>query len=88
MRAFPALASAVAAAALCTNAMAQDRGTMPRAPAPAATTGAAPSEPPLQAPVGHRQPRAVNLPNGGTNGAAVFPYDQQIDRNLDICQGC
>jgi hypothetical protein len=43
----------------------------------------------MQAPIGHRQPSAANAPSSETNGAApVSPYDQQIDRNLDICQGC
>ena len=88
MRAFSALALAVAGAALCMDALAQDRSDTPRAPAPSATTGAAPMAPGLQAPIGHRQPRAANAPNSETNGTPVSPYDQQIDRNLDICQGC
>lgn len=89
MRAFSALALALAGAALCMDALAQDRSDTPRAPAPSATTGvAAPSTPGLQAPIGHRQPRAANAPNGETNGAPVSPFDQQIDRNLDICRGC
>jgi hypothetical protein len=85
MRAFPALALAVAGAALCTDALAQDRGRTPDAHAPSTTTGAAPSAPVLQTPIGHRQPRAANTP---TSEAPVSPYDQQIDRNLDICRGC
>jgi hypothetical protein len=88
MRAFPALFLAVTGAVLCTAALAQDRAAMPRAPAPAATTGAAPSEPVLQAPIGHRQPRAADTQSRELNAAPVSPYDQQIDRNLDICRGC
>ena len=91
MRAFPALVLVVAGAALCTDALAQDRGSTPRALAPSPTTGAAPSEPAgpgMQAPIGHRQPRAANIPSSEMNGAPVSPYDQQIDRNLDICRGC
>jgi hypothetical protein len=42
----------------------------------------------MQTPIGHRQPRAANIPSGEANGAPVSPYDQQIDRNLDICRGC
>jgi hypothetical protein len=86
MRAFPALVLAVAA--LSTEALAQDRSRTPDIPAPSTTTGAAPSEPVLQTPIGHRQPRAANAPSSETNGAPVSPYDQQIDRNLDICRGC
>ena len=91
MRAFPVLALGVVGAALCTGALAQDRSGAPRAPAPSATTGTAPSEPAgpaIQAPIGHRQPRAANVPSGEVSGAPVSPYDQQIDRNLDICRGC
>jgi hypothetical protein len=93
MRAFPALVLAIAGAALWTGTLAQDRDGMdrngvPLAPAPSDTTGAGTGEPALQAPIGHRQPRAANAPSGETNGAPVSPYDQQIDRNLDICRGC
>jgi hypothetical protein len=88
MRAFPALVLAAASVALCTDALAQDRGGTPRALAPSATTGAAPSEPAMPAPIGHRQPRAANIPSSEMNGTPVSPYDQQIDRNLDICRGC
>jgi hypothetical protein len=91
MRAFPALVLAIVGAALCTDALGQDQGDIPHAPTPSATTGAAPSVlagPAMQAPIGHRQPRAANIPSGEANGAPVSPYDQQIDRNLDICRGC
>jgi hypothetical protein len=39
-----------------------------------------------QAPVGHRQPRASDVPNEGNvtrNGA-----DVELDRKLSICRGC
>jgi len=85
MRAFPQFLLA-ATMMLCTGALAQERKGAP-APKPAATTGAAPSEPAAQAPVGHRQPRADAVP-GGPNAAPVSPYDQEIDRNLHICKGC
>ncbi|HEY1542512.1 MAG TPA: hypothetical protein VGG01_08890 [Xanthobacteraceae bacterium] len=93
MRAFSALLLVAAGMALCTSAVAQDRKgtpTSPRTSAPAATTGAAPSEPAAQAPIGHRQPRANAEagPGGGINFAPVSPYDQEIDRNLNICRGC
>jgi hypothetical protein len=78
-------------AALCTGAVAQDRdgARAPTPPAPAATTGAAPRGPAVQAPVGHRQPTAAAVPSRETTGdALVSPYDQEIDRSLDICRGC
>ena len=90
MRAIPALVVAVAGAALGAAGLAQDRegGPMPHPLSPSATTGAAPNAPAVRAPVGHRQPRAADAPGHGTNGAEVSPYDQQIDRDLNICRGC
>jgi hypothetical protein len=90
MRAFPAALLAVAGATLCTNALAHDPTGIhtPHVLAPSTTTGAASSAPALQAPIGHRQPRAADAPSSETNGPAVSPYDQQIDRDLNICRGC
>lgn len=92
MRALPLLMSAVIGAALCTSAVAQDRGQdrdhVRAPPSPAATTGAAPREPAKQAPVGHRQPTATDAPSQDTTRPMVSPYDQQIDRDLNICRGC
>jgi len=89
MRAFPAV-FLVAGMALCIGASAQDRAgaLTPHVSKPAATTGTAPSEPGMQAPIGHRQPRADASPGGGINFAPVSPYVQEIDRNLNICRGC
>jgi len=90
MRTFPALALAGAGAVACKGAMAQDRNDV-RAPhtlGARTTVGAAPSEPAMQAPIGHRQPRADSTLRSETNGPAVSPYDQEIDRHLDICRGC
>jgi hypothetical protein len=86
MRALPLLMSAIVGVALCTSAVAQDRGHV-GAP-PAATTGAAPREPANRAPVGHRQPTATDAPSQDTTRPVVTPYDQQIDRDLNICRGC
>ena len=86
-----ALVLAITGALLGMDALAQERSDAPRPPAPSATTGAAPSDlaaPAMQAPIGHRQPGAATAPSNATNGAPVSPYDQQIDRNLDICKGC
>ena len=92
MRVLPLLIIAFTGVGLCANAVAQDRdgAPSPRPPAPAAaTTGAAPRGPQLQAPIGHRQPTAAAVPhNDGSGDAVVSPYDQEIDRNLNICRGC
>jgi hypothetical protein len=48
-----------------------------------------PSEPPRgipQAPVGHRQPRAGDVPNEGT--ITRSETDVELDRKLNICRGC
>jgi hypothetical protein len=89
MRALPLLA--IICAALCTSAVAQDRGHVPepRSPAPpAATTGTAPRGPANQAPVGHRQPTATDVPSEDPARPMVSPYDQKIDRDLNICRDC
>jgi hypothetical protein len=92
MRALGALVLAVACAAPCFPAATQDDARAPRPHDPPTTTGAAPGEPapqmpdpPISAPVGHRQPRAADVPN---RDAAVSPLDQEIDRRLQICRGC
>jgi hypothetical protein len=77
---------------LCADALAQDRAGAPEAqsPKPATTTGAAPSGPAMQMPKSHRQPRTDTdaTSDGGISFAPVSPYDQEIDRNLQICRGC
>jgi hypothetical protein len=99
MRAFPLLISGIIGAALCTSAVAQDReqdrgqdrdhlGAPPSPAPPAATTGAAPRAPANQAPVGHRQPMATDAPSQDTERPLVSPYNQKIDRDLNICRGC
>jgi hypothetical protein len=77
------------AAPLCTSAVAQERSHVPRSSAaPAATTGAAPRDAANLAPVGHRQPTAADAPSQDTTRPMVSPYDQKIDRELNICRGC
>jgi hypothetical protein len=39
-----------------------------------------------QAPVGHRQPRATDVPNQGQMGSS--PADAEIDQKLTICRDC
>ncbi len=59
---------------------------------PSETDAQAPSEPNAQppsgpvpsAPIGHRQPRAGDVPSG----VGVSPLDQQLDQNLQICRRC
>jgi hypothetical protein len=39
-----------------------------------------------QAPVGHRQPRAGDVPNEGT--ITRSEADVELERKLNICRGC
>jgi hypothetical protein len=42
-----------------------------------------------EAPVGHRQPRARDLPAGPNEGAPIrSPEDVDVDRKLRICRDC
>jgi hypothetical protein len=51
------------------------------------TTGQAPRA--IQAPVGHRQPRAADLPpDVGQAEKAPTPQDQELDQRLKICRNC
>jgi hypothetical protein len=90
MRAFPVLFLVAAGVVLSAGALAQDRkgADTPHTSNPEATTGAAPSEPATQAPTGHRQPRSDAAPGGKIDFPPVSPYDQEIDRNLNICRNC
>jgi hypothetical protein len=58
----------------------------PQAPAqslpPPLTTGRA--QP--QAPIGHRQPRAADVPRQGE--VTVGPGEMELDQKLQICRGC
>jgi hypothetical protein len=54
-------------------------------PPPAATEGRA------QAPVGHRQPRAGDLPpdvRREEGGMVRSPVDRELDQKMQICRGC
>jgi hypothetical protein len=68
-----------------------------RAPGARTTTGSAVREspsPPLtvpQAPVGHRQPRASDLPPESQRAATETERsvrDRELDKILQICRGC
>ena len=42
-----------------------------------------------EAPVGHRQPRAKDVPAMPNEGAPIrTPEDQEVDRKLRICRDC
>jgi hypothetical protein len=51
--------------------------------APPSTSGRAL---PHQAPIGHRQPRAADVPSQGE--ITIAPGDVGIDQKLQICRGC
>jgi hypothetical protein len=82
---YPTLLLAATVSALCAaNAVAQDRRT------PETTGSAIPSSVP-QAPVGHRQPRAADIPADTPRNAddeRQQQRDREIDRKLWICRGC
>ena len=74
MRLMPFVACVLALAAIADRADAQP-------PARSLTIKAA-----WQAPVGHRQPRADDVPLA--DPLAPSPADQELDRALNICRGC
>jgi hypothetical protein len=44
-----------------------------------------------QAPIGHRQPRAVDIPGGARSSPLELEQrrqDEELDRRLIICRGC
>jgi len=42
-----------------------------------------------QAPIGHRQPRAIDLPPEVRDaGAKPTPAQEELDKSLRICRGC
>jgi hypothetical protein len=46
-------------------------------------------QPPVQAPVGHRQPRPQDLPSSVTRReGGSTDADRAIDKKLEICRGC
>jgi hypothetical protein len=49
-----------------------------------------PSGPVIPAPVGHRQPRASDIPQSGRSAAELLEERQQAEltRKLRICRGC
>jgi hypothetical protein len=42
-----------------------------------------------ESPIGHRQPRPQDLPQGLSRGEGVrTPEDEALDKKLEICRGC
>ncbi|HEX2354133.1 MAG: hypothetical protein ACM30D_02995 [Hyphomicrobiales bacterium] len=89
------MAYAVAAAMVAwTAAVAQNNPNQPSPPAggSAQTTGQAddkPGQATRQAPVGHRQPRAQDVPPGIQDNYGVrSPEDEELRRKLRICRDC
>jgi hypothetical protein len=75
-----------ASAIVMGSALAQDSGeASKRAVEPPHTTGQAPRE--IQAPTGHRQPAAKDVP-ASPDQAASNAANREIDRRLNICRGC
>jgi hypothetical protein len=91
MSKFMAVAAVLAVALFTCPASAQD-AARDRAGISAGTTPLAPDSRsvPLQAPVGHRQPRLSDLPSGlrrDDDKATAAPRDD-TDERLRICRGC
>ena len=86
MRSLPGFAFAIAVTLI--SAATAQTAAPPRPAGPATTTtGMAPREA-AGAPTGHRQPRAADVPDKDASASPVSPYDQDIDRHLQICRGC
>ena len=86
----------VAAAALAGAAAAQNNPdpSLGRSSGGAQTSGQSDSttgqvESGREAPIGHRQPRARDLPSRPNEGAPIrSPEEQDVDRKLRICRDC
>jgi hypothetical protein len=95
MRGIATTYAIVAALALCSGAaLAQNDAGQPGSSGSGQTTGQANSGPGQstnvrQAPVGHRQPSAKDVPpRVDENLGARSPEDQAVDRKLRICRDC
>ena len=84
----------LAAVVVCSAAVAQNNPTQPSPPAggSAQTTGQGDNNPGQtirEAPVGHRQPKAKDLPSGIQDNYGVrSPEDEELRRKLRICRDC
>jgi hypothetical protein len=96
MRAIMILAILAATAPAWIEANAQPSNSQPAAPQASPPNVSSPNDSPAtsgnaprgssQAPVGHRQPRAGEVPDQGNN--ARSQADEEIDSKLRICRGC
>jgi hypothetical protein len=62
-----------------------------RNPPPASVKRAQQGQPAVEAPVGHRQPRAGDVPSekGANDPAKIDAQDRELDRMIKgICKGC
>jgi hypothetical protein len=88
MRAVVILVAVVASIASTCEANAQSSNSQPAAPQISPQTSQS-SDPPRgipSAPVGHRQPRAGDVPKEGT--ITRSETDVELERKLNICRGC
>jgi hypothetical protein len=81
------IALIAAGAMMVGSALAQDAGEAAtrQSVEPPRSTGQAPRE--IQAPTGHRQPAAKDVPPN-PDQAASNAANQEMDRRLNICRGC
>jgi hypothetical protein len=87
----PHLCALLFSAFLMPAASAQDITRTPNATTPPSTTGSAVSDPSSQAPIGHRQPRAADIPanrSSADDDAWLNRVNRDIDSKLTICRGC
>ena len=69
------------------GALAQDKPAQPKISVEPQTTGQGSSV--GQAPIGHLQPRAADLPSDVRDvGARPTPAQEDFDKKLRICRGC
>jgi len=95
MRAVAMTYATVAALAVGSAALAQNNADQPSAPSGSGQTtgqangGTGQSTNVRQAPVGHRQPTAKDVPPRNEDNLGVrSPEDQAVDRKLRICRDC
>ena len=74
------------------GALAQDKPAQSKIPTEAQTTGpqtTGQGSSVGQAPIGHLQPRAADLPSDVRDiGARPTPAQEEFDKKLRICRGC
>jgi hypothetical protein len=87
----PRILALVFTTLLIPAASAQDITRMPSPTVGPTTTGSGVADPASQAPVGHRQPRASDVPAGRSSAdddAWLNRVNRDVDKHLNICRGC